>query len=153
MDLSWERASTGDFYIFTSTNGVDYNQIASGVTDTSFSADVDENTRWVKVVTGNAVMRTDGTTFRLNTITRIANLDITGLDVDVSGRSVSASWDRITASNFDCYQIALNDDVQTTTNRSIQFTGLQPGLYSLTISALTKAGSEGPPVTNAIEIV
>ena len=152
MDLSWERASTGDFYIFTSSDGVDYNQIASGITDTSYSTDVDENTRWVKVVTGNAAMRTDGTVMKLNTISLIASLDITGLDVDVNGRSVYASWNRVSASNFDCYQVALNDDVRTTDNRNITFTDLQPGLYSLTVSALTKAGSEGPPVTHAIEI-
>ncbi|MBO6247087.1 MAG: hypothetical protein J6N55_12520 [Anaerovibrio sp.] len=152
MDVSWERASTGDFYIFTSSNGVDYNQIAAGITDTSYSADVDENTRWVKVVTGNAAMRTDGTAIRLSTISLIASLDITGLDVDVNGRSVYASWDRVSASNLECYQVALNDDVQTTDNRYYQFSNLQPGLYSLTVSALTKAGSEGPPVTHAIEI-
>jgi predicted phage tail protein len=152
MDLSWERASSGDFYIFTSADGVNYTQIAADITDTSYSADVSANTRWAKVVTGNGAIRSDGTIKKLTTISRIASLDITGLTVNVRGHNVYASWDQVSASNLDYYQVSLNGDSHNTNSCSYQFTDLEPGLYSLTVSAITDAGSEGPPVTHAIEI-
>lgn len=142
LDMSWERQSIGTYQVYTSRDNVTWNAVIGGLDAAQYSCEVDASVAYVKVVTVNNLLRSNGISVAIGSLApMIKSLEVTHLTVNVERNAVTAAWADVAAAKY--YQLTLGSKSTRTLNPFYMFRDVAAGTYTLRVAAVNSAGTTG----------
>ena len=144
LDVSWERQSIGTYQVYTSSDNINWNAVIGGLDAAQYSCEVDASVAYVKVVTVNNLLRSNGISVAIGSLaSMIKSLEVTHLTVNIEGHVVTAAWADVAAANLQYYQLTLGSKSTRTLNPFYTFDNVPAGTYTLKVAAVNAVGTAG----------
>lgn len=157
LDASWERASIGTFDVYVSENEELYNLVAPGLKRSMYSADIPEDTRFIKIVTTNGLLQSSGVTAAItdiNTLMQALAVSNVRETITTQGETgtVKVTWNPVSAVNLKYYLVSFRGSEYKTINTDAEFGGVPEGSYTVSVKAVANDGTAGEPVAAAVNV-